>query len=229
MTNLFKRMNDILNANVNDLLDRIEDPERMIKQIIREMEENINQCKEGVITAIASEKKLFLELEQHRRHADEWLNKAQTALEAEEEALARSALMRKKEIDRIICDLKPAWETAKMASERLKTQLRRLEAKLAEAKLKRSTLIARHHATQARHQMHKTVDKLQAGWQAQTCFDRMEDKIAGLESRTEALAELDEDLSPLEQTFLNLETEKEVEAELASLKAKVRKSTITQI
>lgn len=225
MANLFKRMNDIISANINDLLDRIEDPERMIKQIIREMEENINQCKEDVITAIASEKKLFRELEQHRRQADDWLNKAQTALEADKEELARSALIRKKEIDKIISDLEPAWETAKTTSERLKTQLRQLEAKLAEAKLKRSTLIARQHATQARHQMHKTVDKMQATWEAQTCFNRMEDKIADMESRTEALAELDQDLSSLEREFLNLEVEKDVEAELATLKMKIQKSS----
>lgn len=225
MTSLFKRMSDIVNANINDLLDRIEDPERMIKQIIREMEENINQCKEGVITAIASEKRLFRELETHRHHAQEWLQKAQTALELDKEELARSALRQKKEIDRIISDLEPAWESAKATSERLKTQLHQLEAKLTEAKLKRGTLIARQQAAQARQQLHKTVDKLQANLESQTCFNRMEDKIADMESRTEALAELDGDRSPLEKEFLNIQIDQDVEAELASLKIKIPKQS----
>ena len=221
MTSLFKRMSDIVNANINDLLDRIEDPERMIKQIIREMEENVNQCKEGVITAIASEKRLFRELETHRRHTQKWLQKAQTALELEKEELARSALRQKKEIDRIISDLEPAWESAKVTSERLKTQLHQLEAKLTEAKLKRSTLIARQQAAQARQQLHQTIDRLPANWESETCFNRMEDKIADMESRTEALAELDEDRSPLEKEFLNMQIDQDVEAELASLKIKI--------
>jgi phage shock protein A len=225
MAGLFKRMSDIINANINDLLDHIEDPERMIKQIIREMEENINQCKEGVITAIASEKRLFRELETHRHHAQEWLQKAQTALELDKEELARSALKQKKEIDKIISGLEPAWESAQATSERLKTQLRQLEAKLTEAKLKRSTLIARQQAAKARYQLHTTVDKLQANWETQTCFNRMEDKIADMESRTEALAELDEDRSPLEKEFLDMEINQEVEAELASLKIKIPKQS----
>lgn len=225
MTSLFKRMSDIVNANLNDLLDRIEDPERMIKQIIREMEANVNQCKEDVITAIASEKRLFRELETHRQHAQGWLQKAQTALEMEQEELARSALRQKKDVDKIVSDLEPTWEAAKATSERLKTQLRQLEGKLTEAKLKRSTLIARQQAVQARQQLHQTVDKFQANWESQTCFNRMEDKIADMESRTEALAELDEDRSPLEKEFLNMQVDQDVEAELASLKIKISKQS----
>ncbi len=63
MTNIFKRINDVLSANINDLIDRVEDPERMVKQIIREMEDNILRAREGVVDAIASEKKLQKELE----------------------------------------------------------------------------------------------------------------------------------------------------------------------
>ena len=88
MSSIFKRVSDIINANLNDLLDRMEDPERIIKQIIREMEDNIRQAKEGVINAIASEKQLFRELEKHRKHSGEWLAKAETALKADKKNLA---------------------------------------------------------------------------------------------------------------------------------------------
>lgn len=221
MTNIFKRINDVINANLNEMIDRIEDPERMIKQVIREMEENINQSKVGVIDAIASEKQLLRELETHRRQSDDWLKKAQLALETENEDLARSALARKKEVDSIIKNIEPAWETAKTTSDRLKRQLRQLEAKLEEAKLKRSTLIARQRASQARQQMHKTVDKFQTSLDAQTRFDRMEDKVAYMEARTEAIAELES--SPLEKEFLQMEIDNDVEMELKALKVKVQK------
>jgi phage shock protein A len=69
MANLFKRISDLISANINDLIDRVEDPERMIKQIIREMEESITMAKEGVIQAIASEKQLQKELEHHRHQS----------------------------------------------------------------------------------------------------------------------------------------------------------------
>ena len=72
MANLFKRISDVIAANLNDLVDRVEDPERMIKQLIREMEENISSAREGVIDAVASEKQLAKELDSQRRQAGEW-------------------------------------------------------------------------------------------------------------------------------------------------------------
>src|SRR5207244_5760138 len=97
MPSIFKRINDVITANINELIDRVEDPERMIKQIIREMEDNIRKAKEGVIEAIASEKQLQKHLENHRRQSAEWLKRAEEALQANKEDLARAALARKKE------------------------------------------------------------------------------------------------------------------------------------
>ena len=71
MTNIFKRISDVLTANLNDLVDRVEDPERMIKQLIREMEENVNSAREGVIDALASEKQLAKELDNQSQKADD--------------------------------------------------------------------------------------------------------------------------------------------------------------
>src|SRR5262249_53590879 len=146
MASIFKRMSDVISANLNDLIDRVEDPERMIKQIIREMEENLSKAKEGVIEAIASEKQLQKDLEQHRQQSAQWQRKAGEALQANREELARAALLRKKEHDNIIKTLEPAWVAAQNTSEWLKTQLHALEAKLEEARRKRSTLVARQRA-----------------------------------------------------------------------------------
>ena len=221
MANMFKRISDVISANLNDLIDRVEDPERMIKQIIREMEENISKAKEGVIEAIASEKQLQKDLEQHRRQSSEWQKKAEEALQVDKEELARAALMRKKEHDNIIKALEPSWEAAKNTSERLKIQLHALEAKLEEARRKRSTLVARQRAAEARQHMDKTLANFQAGLDAQANFARMEDKVTEMEARVEAAAELHSDASQLEKDFLAMEVEQEVDNELAALKRKV--------
>lgn len=222
MTNIFKRINDVLSANINDLIDRVEDPERMVKQIIREMEENILRAREGVVDAIASEKKLQKELESNRQQAAEWLGKAETALRTGKEDLARAALARKKEHDDIVKALEPAWQSANVTSERLKNQLRALEDKLEEARRKRSTLVARQRAAEARDQLGQTLNRFEDGMAAQMQFSRMEDKVADMEARSEALDELDNLSSHLEKEFLDLEVQNEVDSELAKLKAKLR-------
>jgi phage shock protein A len=221
MASMFKRISDVISANLNDLIDRVEDPERMIKQIIREMEENISKAKTGVIEAIASEKQLQKDLEQHRRQSAEWQKKAEEALLVNKEELARAALMRKKEHDNLIKALDPSWEAAKNTSERLKTQLHALEAKLEEARRKRSTLVARQRAAEARQHLDKTLANFQTGLDAQANFARMEDKVTEMEARAEAAAELSGDASQLEKVFLAMEVEQEVADELAALKKKV--------
>ena len=224
MANLFRRIHDIITANINDLIDRVEDPERMIKQMIREMEESIARAKEGVIDAITSEKQLQKDLENHRRHSLEWMKKAEDALLANREDLARAALLRKKEYDSVIQSLEPAWESAKATSEHLKKQLRALEAKLEETKRKRSTLIARQRAAHAREYMGDTLSHFKTGLDAHANFLRMEDRVAEMEARVEAMDELNGEPSQLEKELSAVEVEREVDNELAALKKKVAES-----
>ena len=218
MTSIFKRLSSLINASVNDLVDRAEDPERMIKQFIREMEEHIQAAKEGVIEAIASEKQLEKQVEEQQRRTAEWLQKAEAAIAQDREDLARAALERKKEHERTLRSLEPAWQSAKETSAHLKQQLQRLEAKLEEAKLKRGTLVARQRAAEARQHMDRTAASFQAGYTSHTEFARMEDKVAEIEARAQAEAELSGDSSDLEREFMALEADSEVEAELAQLK-----------
>lgn len=223
MTNIFKRLNDILFANINDLIDRVEDPERMIKQIIREMEESINRAKEGVIDAIASEKRLQKDVEHHRHQSAEWLHKAEEALNAEQEALARMALTRKKEHDNILKTLEPSWESARATSAHLKAQLQALEIKLEEARRKRSSLVARQRAAEARQYMDSTLSHFQDGLDAHANFARMEDRVTEIEARAEAMAEVTGSASQGEKEFRAMEVQWEVENELSALKKKVGK------
>jgi len=218
MPNIFVRINDVITANLNDIIDRVEDPERMIKQIIREMDDNIAQAKEGVLDAIASEKRLHKELEHHRSQAQDWLAKAEDALRADNEPLARMALTRKKEHDDIAKGIEPSWAAANNTSDRLKAQLHALEAKLDEAKRKRSTLVARQRAAQARQQLDRTLTTLRNGVDADAKFARMEDRVAEMEAQTEALDELQDDSAPLEREFRDMEVQVEVDRELDALK-----------
>ena len=222
MANLFKRISDVLTANLNDLVDRVEDPERMIKQLIREMEENVNSAREGVIDALASEKQLAKELDSQRRQAEDWYNRARRALETGNETLAREALLRKKEHDGIVANLQASWESARRTSERLKAQLRALETKLEEARLKKSSLVARQRAAQAREQMDKVTDRFKTGLDLDNSFGRMADKVGEMEARMEARAEVYGDYSPAEREFLKMEVDAEVEAELAVLKKEIK-------
>lgn len=221
MASIFKRISDVLAANLNDLIDRVEDPERMVKQIIREMEENIRLAEEGVINAMTSEKQLLAELEHNRRQATEWHQRAVQALEANDEELARAALGRKKEHDQIIITLQPSWEAARLTSEQLKAQLHALEAKLEEARRKRSTMVARQRAVEARQQLDQTMAGMHAGLDASANFTRMEDRLAEMEARSAARAELRGDRSSLERQFRDMQVDKEVESELAELKKKM--------
>ncbi len=127
----------------------------------------------------------------------------------------------KKEHERILSNLEPAWEAAFKTSSNLKDQLRSLEAKLEEAKRKRGTLVARQRAVEANDQMRETSNKFKTGLDAHTNFDRMEDKVAEMEARSEALSELDHDSNSIEKEFQAMEEDNEVEDELAALKKKL--------
>jgi len=221
MTHIFKRITDVISANINDLLDRVEDPERMIKLVIHEMEENIGKARDGVIESIASEKQLKKELDNHCQQSAEWLGKAEMALEKGNEELARSALARKKEHDNILKALEPSWQSARKTSEILQAQLKALEAKLEEAKRKRSSLSARQHAAEARQQMDKTLSNFEAGLNAQNKFESMEEKVVAMEARTEAIEELRGEVSKLSREFLDMEVQDEIEKELEALKNKI--------
>jgi phage shock protein A len=186
------------------------------------MEENVNSAREGVIDALASEKQLAKELDSQRRQAEDWYNRARRALETGNEALAREALTRKKEHDGIVASLQASWESARRTSERLKAQLRALEAKLEEARLKKGSLVARQRAAQAREQMDRVTDRFKTGLDLNNSFGRMADKVSEMEARMEARAEVYGEYSPVEREFLKMAVDTEVEAELAVLKKEVR-------
>ena len=129
---IFTRMADIVKANINDLLNRAEDPEKMIRQIILEMEEAVNKATASVATAVASEKRLERHCLEKRDLVDVWQNKAELAVKSGEDDLAIRALERKGVAERAAADLSAALEESRTTSEQLKHQLAQLKASLLE-------------------------------------------------------------------------------------------------
>lgn len=218
----FSRVSDIINANISDMLDRAEDPEKMVKMLIFEMEEQIATAREGVAKAIAGEKKLEANLQKNRGLADEWHAKAEAAVARDDEDLARQCLARKKEYERIAESLQPQWETARKTSDALKSDLRRMEERLDEAIRRRDSLIARQMAAEASREVQGVAPSLNRVQRSFDKFDRMERKIEGMEAEAAAYAELTDLSSDLDRQVERKQREAEVEIELAALKKKVK-------
>lgn len=220
---IFGRISDIISANINDMLDKAENPEKMVKLMVTEMEESLREVRVGVAKAIANEKKLQKDLEQQRKLATGWEEKAKMAIEHDDDNLARRALARKKEHDSAAASIEPLLETASKDAERLRDHLRKLEAKLQDARRKRDSLIARHRAAQAQQEVRKSAATIgDAGSDAFSKFERFQEKVEDLEAQSEAMVELVIGEGALEDEFEKLEENDDVEAELLKLKEKMK-------
>ncbi len=213
---MFSRMSDIFKANVNDTLDKAEDPEKMLKQMVLEMEESVNRATLAVANAIANEKTLERKLNNAKAQSTDWQQKAVQALQANREDLAKAALEKKAVSDRNIADLEPTYASAKSTSEKLRDQLEQLKHKLDEARSRQSTLIARSEAAKAQKQIAQSFSGV--GSDAFAKFDKFEGKIEKLESEASAFEQLAGQDTSLEQEFKQLGTSSTVDAELLKLK-----------
>ncbi len=216
---IFSRITDVFKSNVNDALDRVEDPEKMLKQMVIEMEESVNKTTLAVAQAIANEKNLERKLEKARIDKDEWEKKAMQAMHANREDLARAALEKKAISERNFADLQPVFTQAKATANKLREQLNQLKAKLDEAKSRQSTLIARSQAAKAQKQIAQSLSGV--GSDAFGKFDKYESKIEKLESEAEAFEQLAGDSTSLDQEFKKLSSNSTVDSDLLALKAKM--------
>ncbi len=218
---IFSRVSDIINANVSDMLDRAEDPEKMVKMLIFEMEEQIGTVREGVAKAIAGEKKLEANLSKNRADAQAWQGKAEAVINRGDEDLARRCLARKKEHERIADSLQPQWERARKTSDSLKADLRRLEEKLDEAIRRRDSLVARQMAAEAQKEVQSVAPSMNRVQRSFDKFDRMERRVEDMEAEAAAVAELNDVSSELDRQVEHQTRDAEVELELAALKKQV--------
>jgi len=216
MAGIFARMTDIFKANINDILDKAEDPEKMIKQMVIEMEEAVNKATTAVGSAIANQKQLERQLEEKKKLADEWQDRALKAVNAGRDDLARQALEKKNMFAKAVADLEaPAAEAEKSAT-MLRGQLEQLKSKLDEARVRQGTLIARHQAAQAKKVIAQSISGIGDG--AFANFDKYEQKVIKAESEADAFSELAGSQSSLDDEFKKLEAGSGVDDELAQLK-----------
>ena len=222
---IFGRLSDIVKANINDLLDRAEDPEKMIKQMVIEMEEAVNKATLAVGQAIANEKTLERQLNRQRTQMDEWHNKAIQAVQAGRDDLAKQALTRKTTLQTNVVDLERMHTEASTSSQGLRVQLDQLKSKLDEARLRQNTLIARSQAAKAKKQVAQTFAGV--GSDAFSKFEKLEQKVEKTEAEAEAFAQLAGENTSLDDEFKALATNTSADAELESLKAQLGMGSAT--
>ena len=220
---IFSRLGTLIKSNINDLINRAEDPEKMLNQVLLEMQQQLVAAKKAVAVAIADEKKLHKQYSSETDKAKEWERKAMVAVRAGDDNLARQALVRKQEHETISAQFEQQWMAQKGAVDKLKDALRLLNNKIEEAKRKKNILIARKKRAEAQQQIASTIQGL-GDTSAFDTFDRMADQIDMLEAEAEAGAEIAGELSgsSLESKFMALEAGGgEADDALAALKGKM--------
>lgn len=223
---IFSRISTLFKANVNDLLTKAEDPEKILNQVVIDMNEQLADAKQKVAAAIADEKRLQKQHQEAAEQAKQWDEKATIAVQKERDDLAREALARRNESQQLANEYHIQWEKQKQAVDQLKEHLRGLQRKIEEANRKKNLLIARQKRAKAQKQIHETMAGMRDS-SAFSTFERMAQKVDEMEARADAAAEMaDLDESKrLEDEFAKLETKSSVDDDLAALKAKLGKGT----
>ena len=219
---IFSRIGSLFKSNINDMISKAEDPEKMLNQVLVDMKGQLVEAKKQVAVAIADEKRLKKQYEDEASKGQDWERKAMMAVRAGDDELAREALARKTEHDEHTATMEQQWMAQKKAVDELKDQLRMLNSKIEEASRKKNILIARKKRAEAQKTIHETMAGLN-DTSAFDTFDRMANKIDQLGAEAEANAEVSEQLTGnnLEQRFKKLEEGSGSEHALLELKAKM--------
>lgn len=214
---IMDRVSTLIRANINDMIDRAEDPEKVVKQLIADMNNQLLQVKTQVAASIADEKQLQARYQENQAKANDWQQKAELAVEKGQDDLAREALARRNAFQQTADGFKTQYDEQARQVEVLKDALHQLESKIQEAQTKEELLIARSRRAKAETNIRTTLSGLDSSG-AFAAFDRIEDKVSQQEARASALGELDHDST--EQRFALLEQESQVDKQLEELKAK---------
>ena len=214
---LMERVATLVRANLNDLLDKAEDPEKMLKQLILDMQNQLLQVKTQVAIALADQHLLMKKQQEHTENAERWMKKAQLAVEKTQDDLARGAIERSMSCRVMADSFAQQVEDQRMQVENLKSALQKLERKLGEAQARAELLIAQHRRARV---MSKAGDArvAVADRPSDVAWERARNKVERSEAISQAKAELNGE--SLEDRFENLEKQEEIEKMLAELKAK---------
>ena len=222
---VFSRLSDILKSNINDLLDKAEDPEKMVKQIIIDMQKELTIATQNLGKAKASERLAQKKMDDAVKVAASWEAKAKAALSQGNQDLAKQALAKKVRADEEVATYTEMYESISTQTDAIEDQVEVLKAKLDEAKSRQAMLIARSQMADTK----KALAKSQGGFDGASAlekFDRMEEKIQRKEAEADAFAEIggggDADLI---ESFDQIEKDAKVDAELARLMAEMNGGT----
>jgi phage shock protein A len=214
---ILDRVSTLLRANVNDLIDRAEDPEKVVKQLIADMNNQLIQVKTQVAASIADEKQLYQRYQDNQAKATDWQQRAELAVEKGQDDMAREALSRRNSFQQTADGFKEQYDQQAAQVEQLKEALHQLELKIQDASTKEQLLIARSRRAKAETNIRTTLSGMDQS-SALASFQRIEEKVNQQEARAAALGELDTDT--MEHRFQLMEQESTVENQLAELKAK---------
>lgn len=218
---IFHKISTLFRSNINDLIARAENPEKMLNQIILDMRDQLARAKREVAAAIADERKLRTQLDEEVKQTGDWERRAMLAVREGRDDLAKQALLRQQEHADRARALDETWRSQAAETEKLKTSLKQLNDKIEEAKRKRNLLIAKQKRAQAQKRIHETMSGLSDS-SAFEAFNRMADKIEESERRALAAGEVSEALQgdSLEAEFRNLESgdSTEMDSRLLTLK-----------
>jgi phage shock protein A len=219
---IFARLATLIKANLNDLISKSEDPEKMLNQIVIDMGNQLGEAKKQVAVAIADEKRLEKQIETEGQAAAEWERRAMMAVRAGDDALAKEALSRQKEHADLSGQFRQQWQKQKAGVDQLKLALRALANKIEEAKRKKGLLIARKKRAEAQKAIQETLGGLRSA-SAFEAFDQMSERIERMEAEAEAGAEVAEEYSGdlLAQKFQTLEGTVGADEDLLALKRKM--------
>ncbi|HTH66119.1 MAG TPA: PspA/IM30 family protein [Gemmatimonadales bacterium] len=218
---IWDRLSTLLRSNINDLISRAENPEKMLNQLIVDMRTQLAKAKQQVASAIADEKRLAAQAEQEKKLAEEWEKRAELAVRESRDDLAKQALLRYNEHVQGAVQLQETWVKHREETEKLKQSLRQLNDKIEEAKRKKNILIARAKRAEAHKRIQETMSSMSDKSAFET-FERMAEQIEHEERKLIAAAEVNDDLSgdSLMQQFHSLE-KADADQQLVALKQRM--------
>ena len=219
---IFSRLSDLLKANINDLIDRAEDPEKMVKQIIIDMEEQLQNAVQGLGSVMASERQMRKQLEEAQSQSKLWEDRAKSALKSSNEELAKQAIDTKLKADESVNQYQKMHTDISSQLSILREQVEILKKKLNEARTRQTMLVARDTVADARKEVSSAIGDLDSSG-AFAKMDKMERKIAEKEAQADAAYEISGLNAEQNDPFANMDKQKAAEDEMARLKKELSK------